>query len=96
MNEPRSEDLPGLLRQISEKNWFACLDVRPGWFVQVGLGERAGGAPDGMYGVEYREGSADRHFRYVTGDFDEVVSAFRGFADGHEDWKAAFTRLELS
>ncbi|SPT57094.1 hypothetical protein [Actinomadura madurae] len=96
VNEPRSEDLPRLLRQIDDKNWFACLDVRPGWYVQVGLGRRAGGAPDGMYGVEYREGSADRHFRHVTDDFDKVVNAFQGFAGGGEDWKADFTKYDPS
>jgi len=36
---------------VTAENWFARLDVRPGWFVQVGLGEQAG-APDGMYGLE--------------------------------------------
>lgn len=96
VNRPLPEDLPRLLREITEDNWFACLEVRPEWYVQVGLGKRAGGAPDGAYGIEYREGSSDRHFRHVTDDFDAVVSAFRGFAEGHEDWKAEFTRLELS
>lgn len=94
VNAPRSGDLPRLLRLVTERNWFACLDVRPGWYVQAGLGERAG-APEGMYGVEYREGAADRHFRHVTGDFNEVVSAFQGFADGQDDWKAPFARIEL-
>lgn len=94
VNRPRSEDLPRLLSEVDEANWFACLEVRPGWYVQVGLGERAGGTPDGTYGVEYREGSPDRHFRRVTGDFDAVVDAFRGFADGREDWKSGFTRIE--
>ncbi|MEU5876051.1 hypothetical protein [Spirillospora sp. NPDC047279] len=96
VNEPRPEDLPRLLHQITDRNWFAHLDIRPGWYVQAGLGEKAGGAPDGMYGVEYREGSADRHFRYVTGDIDEVVSAFQGFAEGREDWKTTFTEYDPS
>lgn len=96
VNEPSSQDLPRLLRLITDRNWFAYLDARPGWYVQAGLGERAGGAPEGMYGVEYREGSADRHFRYVTGDFGEMVNAFQGFVDGRDDWKADFTRHDPS
>lgn len=54
------------------------------------LEDVAEGEP-GMYRAELREGSADRHYRCVTGDVDAAVSAFRGFADGRDDWKADFT-----
>ncbi|WP_017624639.1 hypothetical protein [Nocardiopsis chromatogenes] len=86
---PRPDDLPELLGQITHRNWFACLERRPGWFMQVGIGERAGGLPDGVFGLEYREGEADRHFRVLVSDIDEVVHAFQGYAEGHERWKAA-------
>ncbi|MEW2354622.1 hypothetical protein [Spirillospora sp. NPDC029432] len=88
--DPGPEELPGLLGQLTERNWWASLDRSPGWFMQVGIGERAGGLPDGVFGLEYREGGADRHFRVLLHDFDEVVRAFQGYAEGHESWKTAF------
>lgn len=87
VNDPRPDDLPELLGQITDRNWFAGLERRPGWFMQVGIGERAGGLPDGVFGLEYREGAADRHFRVLLSDPDEVAHAFQGYAEGHERWK---------
>jgi hypothetical protein len=89
VNAPRREDLPELLGQLTDRNWFACLERGPGWFMQVGIGERAGGLPGGVFGLEYREGNADRHFRVLVSDLDEVVHAFQGYAEGHERWKSA-------
>ncbi|MDA2807570.1 hypothetical protein [Nocardiopsis suaedae] len=87
--DPRPDELPALLGQVDHRNWFACLETRPGWFMQVGVGERAGRLPDGVFGLEYREGSADRHFRVLVSDPDEMVHAFQGYAEGHERWKDA-------
>lgn len=84
VNDPRPEELAALLDQITERNWFAILERRPGWFMQVGIGERAGGLADGVYGLEYREGDDNRHFRDLVSDFDAVVQAFQGYAEGHE------------
>ncbi|MFI0351099.1 hypothetical protein [Actinomadura sp. 9N407] len=90
VNDPCPEDLPELLGQITDRNWWASLDRDPGWFMQVGIGERAGGLPDGVFGLEYREGHTDRHFRVLVRDLDEVLHAFQGYAEGHERWKSAF------
>lgn len=89
VDDPRPQDLPGLLGQITGRNWYACLERRPGWFMQVGIGERAGGLPDGVFGLEYREGDAGRHFRVLVRDPGEVAGAFQGYAEGHERWKTA-------
>ncbi|MDA2814410.1 hypothetical protein O4J56_27435 [Nocardiopsis sp. RSe5-2] len=87
--DPRPGELPELLGQVDHRNWFARLETRPGWFMQVGVGERAGGLPDGVFGLEYREGSADRHFRVLVPDTDAMVRAFQDYAEGHERWKDA-------
>ncbi|TDC52527.1 hypothetical protein E1281_18930 [Actinomadura sp. KC345] len=88
VNDPRPRDLPDLLGQITDRNWFAVLERRPGWFMQVGIGERAGGLPDGVFGLEYREGDEDRHFRVLLSDPEEVAHAFQGYAEGHDHWKS--------
>lgn len=96
IDDPSPTELPGLLNLISDSNWYACLQGRPGWFVQVGIGPRAG-APDGQYAVEFREGTPDRHYRTVLGGLDEVASVFHGFATADQSWKdsVAWTRLSF-
>jgi hypothetical protein len=50
VDDPRPDDLPELLRQITDRNWFAGLERRPGWFMQVGIGGgRAGWRVDALF-----------------------------------------------
>lgn len=41
----------------------------------------------GVFVVEHREGSPDRHFRAVTSSKDEVHAAFVAWAAGDEAWR---------
>jgi hypothetical protein len=45
-----------LLQALSSRNWYACLESRPGWFVQVGIGPNAG---SGLRGVCVRGSGVD-------------------------------------
>lgn len=58
--------------------------------MQVGLGRRAG-APEDRYSLEYRDGSAEEHYRVFIDDLDEAVLAFHGFAAADAAWKAVHT-----
>lgn len=73
--------------RLSAENWHATLERRPGWFVQVGIGQYAGNVPPGKFAVEYREGEPDLHYRVLVGTLDEVMAVFDGFAVGDEAWK---------
>jgi hypothetical protein len=81
-------DLPRIRRELgrlSSHNWYAVLERSPDWYTQVGLGQEAG-VPPGQYGLERREGSAQRHYRYVAKSLDDVVNAFAGFASADDAW----------
>jgi hypothetical protein len=61
---------------------FAGLDSRPE-------------PPEGRYALEYREGSARKHYRALADHPDDVAAVFTGFARGDQGWKSArrWTRL---
>jgi hypothetical protein len=85
-------DLPALregLQRLSSQNWFAILEVRPEWYVQVDFGPQAG-APEDQYGLEYRAGSPQEHYRCIVSDLDDVVSAFDGFGPTETAWREQF------
>ncbi|QVQ50914.1 hypothetical protein J4H86_18905 [Spiractinospora alimapuensis] len=90
VNNPHPGALPALLGQVTERNWFAILEHEPGWFMQVGVGEPAGGLDDGVYGLEFREGSEDRHFRVLVSDFGAMARAFQDYVTGDQRWKSVF------
>lgn len=75
--------------RLSPDNWYAILERAPEWYLQVGFGLNAG-APDGQFALEHRDGGADRHYRAVVADLDEVVEAFVGFAAGEQAWTDRF------
>jgi hypothetical protein len=91
INAPGPDDLDQHLRQLSDRNWYACLEGESGWFVQVGIGQNAGRVAAGQFALEYREGSSERHYRTVVASLDDVVRAFSGFAVGDELWKSSFS-----
>lgn len=78
--DPNAEVLREQLGQLSPTNFYACLEREAGWFVQVGIGQRAGNVPEGKFAVEYREGSPDRHYRVLVDSLDDVVAVFEDFA----------------
>jgi hypothetical protein len=60
--DPDAEAIGRVLVRLSKDNYYAVLNRADGWYVQVGVGERAGTRP-GWYVLERREGSPDSHFR---------------------------------
>jgi len=84
---PTRQDLRRALDSLSPDNWYACLEREPGWFVQVGIGSYAGDVPAGKFGLEYREGTPERHVRALVDSLEAVAGAFDGFAAGDDSWK---------
>jgi hypothetical protein len=93
-----TEDITGMLRRLSERNWYAILEKEPdsGWYVQVGTGPGAGSLPAGKFAVEHRDGSPDRHFRCIVDDIADVIQVFSGFASGQDAWKTALPWAPLT
>lgn len=88
--DPALKELGPLLGRLSPANWYAWLERGDGWFVQAGIGRNAGGVPDGKFALEYREGTADRHYRVVVNDLAAAVGLFEDFAAGRESFKGGF------
>ncbi len=57
------------------------------------------GSPSEGFGLEYQDGSLDKHFQCTNQDLtaEHVVLAFRSYQRGETDWKTAFKweRVEL-
>jgi hypothetical protein len=58
---------------------------------------QAARAPEGGYAIEYRDGSASRHFRAVTDDRDAAYSALLGWTNDQPKWadRLRFSQLSL-
>lgn len=95
---PGPQDIARMLRQLSERNWYAILQREPdsSWYVQVGLGPGAGSLPPGKLAVEHREGSPDRHFRCTVDGIGDVIEVFSGFASGANGWRTALPWAPLT
>ena len=91
---PTSDEIDLQVRRITRANWYAWLERDEGVYVQLGLGPRAG-APEDRYSLEYRDGSAEQHYRVFVDNLDDAVVAFRGFASGDATWRTAhsWTRI---
>jgi hypothetical protein len=94
--DPDDDRIERTLTRLGRDNSFAILDRADGWYVQVGYGETAGVRP-GLYAMEYREGSPDRHFRAVTSDVTAVVRFMQEFLRGDDGWKRrhGWSRIEV-
>ena len=44
-----------------------------------------------QFGVEYRDGGPDHHFRYETGDLSEVKDIFDRYARGDNSWRDRYS-----
>jgi hypothetical protein len=84
--DPDDRLLERTVRHLSADNFFVVLERVDGWFVQVGYGSRAGAA-DGIYALEFQEGSPERHFRCETRDLAEAVQLVREFRTGEDGWR---------
>ena len=85
---PSAGEIDRQVRRLTRANWYAWLEREEGTYVQAGLGPSAG-APEGMYSLEYQEGSTEQHYRAFVDNLDEIAAAFIGFARGGDDWKSA-------
>ena len=96
VSDPDDRLLERTVRHLSADNFFVVLERVDGWFVQVGFGSRAGAA-DGVYALEFQEGSPERHFRCDTADLGEAVRLVREFRTGLDGWRQrhAWRSLEL-
>lgn len=88
--DPGPEDLRSQLERLSRANFYACLEREEGWFVQVGIGPRAGNVPDEKFALEYREGDPDRHYRVLADGLEDAVTLFEDFAAHRDFYKTAF------
>lgn len=91
---PTAEEIDRQVRRLTRTNWHTWLELKEGVYIQVGLGPKAG-APEGAYSLEYRDGSAEQHYRVFIDDLDAAVTAFRGFASGDAAWKSVHTWTQL-
>jgi hypothetical protein len=87
--DPSAEVLRRVLVRLSSTQWFAILQRRDGWFVQVGAGTEAGTRP-GWYALERQDGSLDDHYRTIVTDIEDVIAAFTGFAADDPNWTRRF------
>lgn len=84
--DPDDRLLERTVRQVGADNFFVVLERADGWFVQVGYGARAGAA-NGVYALEFQEGSPERHFRCETAELTEAVRLVREFRAGDDAWR---------
>jgi hypothetical protein len=47
--------------------------------------------PDGIYQLEYRDGSPTEHYQTLTVSADKVHTAFNAWRLGDREWRAGFT-----
>jgi len=92
--DPDAATIASALRTLDgENNSFAILSEADEVYVQT-----AGGRDTGFV-LEYREGSADAHYRAVRNDLNvgEVVRAFIQYTAGDPSWRVPFDwkRLEM-
>jgi hypothetical protein len=87
--DPDADVIRRVLVRLSRNNYYAVLSRADGWYVQVGVGERAG-TRAGWYVLERREGSPDRHFRTELTDVQEVIRMFVAFAEDEPSVVARF------
>lgn len=84
---PGPDDIGRVVGRLGTDNFFALLETADdAHYAQVGYGPRAGAEP-GVYALEYREGSADRHFRTETRDVVEAKRFLCEYLDGEELWR---------
>jgi len=86
MPDPDARRLEWIMGRLGTDNRYLILERADGWFVQVGYGDIAG-VPAGTYALEYREGSADQHFRCQTTERGAGVRLLQEFLAGDGTWK---------
>lgn len=78
------------VREAMVRGTYAILEAEPERYVQAGSGPSVGMQGRPGYAVEYRDGSADAHFRFETSDVDVVVAVFEAYARNDASYKTAY------
>jgi hypothetical protein len=89
LHDPDQDSVRRVISKLSRENYYAVLERADGWYIQVGLGEKAS-ARAGWYALERRDGSPDHHYRVELSDVETVCSAFVAFMDGDESLLTRF------
>ena len=90
VTEPSLELVAQAVAQTASARSHLVLERGTELYVQVGP------ALHGTFGVEYRDGGPERHFRYETSDLSEVRNIFDSYARGAEGWRQyGWDRLQL-
>jgi hypothetical protein len=84
--DPDERRIDWTIRKLGSGNHFAILERADGWYAQVGYGPQAGTSA-GIYVLEHREGSADKHMRAETRDLAEATRFLQEFLAGTETWR---------
>jgi hypothetical protein len=88
--DPDLSSIREMLAGLDNRNWFAILDRPDGWYIQVG---RVKG--ESQWALEYREGTADRHFRTEVPTLDGLAEVFYRFTTGDYGWQGSHTWQRL-
>lgn len=95
INGPSRDEVTRALSELSPEDWYAILETRPGWFIQVGYGDAAG-IPADSYVLEVREGAQDRHFRAMVTELPQIIDAFHRSMSGDSTWRENFRFSRVS
>lgn len=90
IENPSAEEIESALREMEETGGeFVILDRSELDYMQA-AGE------GGEYGLEYQEGSLDRHYRVENVTLEAVIEAFQQYARGEDAaWKSRFAWQHL-
>lgn len=87
---PSLDDLSQTIRSLTQpENGFAILSLEDEIYLQLLLEE------DGTFLIEYREGSADRHYQCSEVDIEDAVRIVQDYAVGNEAWKLSLPWAKL-
>jgi len=89
LRDPDQDSVRRVISKLSRNNYYVVLERADGWYVQVGLGERAS-TRAGWYALERRDGSPDRHYRIELSDVEAVCQAFIAFIEDDESLSTRF------
>lgn len=84
--EPEPDVVVYQVRKALTRGEFVVLQTEPERFVQAKVGIGPGRDEPG-YAVEYRDGSAEAHFRYETADIDTALEVFEAYARHDETYR---------
>ncbi len=83
IDDPAPAHLERALRGLTPDNWFAALEDGDEHYVQAALSE-----PGHL--LEFREGSAEKHWQTRVSDVDALIGAFVAQAGGDSTWRDGF------